>query len=223
MPAPRYSLPDTKNNFRETNPRTRHTRSPILASRYKNNKTIMETNNIETKPSIEQVLDNLDHNTVYKTKPSIVLSLVLIVLGIAAIMLNGQMPGASEGGLLSPLAIVVGILLLTWGIVAIFIRKTKYIYAPGKQPIVFHELLFDLKERDRLVRLMNEGNVDELKKLKSSANDALKLRVASTPDGSLCYSQVVAYIPFEFVNANEARKHSPEEARTLLEMVKARK
>ena len=57
----------------------------------------METNNIETKPSIEQVLDNLDHNTVYKTKPSIVLSLVLIVLGIAAIMLNGQMPGASEG------------------------------------------------------------------------------------------------------------------------------
>ena len=94
----------------------------------------METNNIETKPSIEQVLDNLDHNTVYKTKPSIVLSLVLIVLGIAAIMLNGQMPGASEGGLLSPLAIVVGILLLTWGIVAIFIRKTKYIYAPGKQP-----------------------------------------------------------------------------------------
>ena len=183
----------------------------------------METNNIETKPSIEQVLDNLDHNTVYKTKPSIVLSLVLIVLGIAAIMLNGQMPGASEGGLLSPLAIVVGILLLTWGIVAIFIRKTKYIYAPGKQPIVFDELLFDLKERDRLVRLMNEGNVDELKKLKSSANDALKLRVASTPDGSLCYSQVVAYIPFEFVNANEARKHSPEEARTLLEMVKARK
>lgn len=201
----------------------RFARLPLLASRYQHNKTIMETNNIETKPTIEQVLDNLDHNTVYKTKPSIVLSLVLIVLGIAFIMLNGQMPGAAEGGLLSPLAIVVGILLLAWGIVAIFIRKTKYVYAPAKQAITFHELFFDLKERDRLVRIMNEGNVDELKKLKPAVNDALKLRVASTPDGSLCYSQVVAYIPFEFVNANDAKKHTPEEARKLLDMAKERK
>ncbi len=176
---------------------------------------------METKESIEQILDHMDPNTVYKTKSSIMLSIIAIVLGVACVVFNGKMPGASEGGLLSPLSIVVGILLLAWGIVSIFVRKTRYKYAPNKQTISFHELLFDVKERDRLIRIVDEGNIAELKKLKPAVSDALKLRIASTPDGTLCYSQVVAYIPFEFVNASEARKYSPSEARELLKMLRA--
>jgi hypothetical protein len=48
--------------------------------------------------------------------------------------------------------------------------------------------------------------------------DALKLRVASTATGSFCYSQVVAYVPYEFINASKARKHTPEEAQIVLSL-----
>ncbi len=184
------------------------------------------TNNLiimEKKESIEQILDQMDQHTIRKSKTSPVLSAVLIVIGIAFIMLNGKMPGASEGGILSPLSIVVGVLLLVWGVVSIFTRKMRYVFVPGKQAIVFRELFFDIKERDRLVRVMAEGKIDEVQKLKPAVNDALKLRIASTSDGNFCYSQIVAYIPFEFVNVNEALRHTPEETLKLLALAKERK
>lgn len=176
----------------------------------------------KNKASIEQVLDNMDNNVVYKAKPSIVLSIVLIILGILFIVLNGKVTDAANS-IISPLFITIGIVLLAWGVASIFFRKTKYKLAKNKQTVSFSELLFDVKERDKLIRVLNEGNVRELSKMKTSVNDALKLRVASTPDGSLCYTQVVTYIPFEFVNASEAHKHSQEEAKVILEMLKNKK
>ncbi len=174
---------------------------------------------MENKTSIEQVLDNMDNNIVYKSRPTIALSVVLILLGILLIAINGKLVD-SPNSIISPLLIVIGIILLAWGIVSIFFRKTKYKLAQNKQNISFSELLFDIKERDRLIRILNEGNVNELKKLKSSVSDALKLRVAATRDGNFCYTQVVTYIPFEFINANEAREHSAEEAKIILEIIK---
>ena len=88
--------------------------------------------------------------------------------------------------------------------------------------ISIFEIFFDLKERERLINLMNEGNVKELEKLKPSAIDSLKLRIASTRDRSFCCSQVVAYVPYEYVNCTEVREHSPEETEILLRLNKKR-
>ncbi|NDV47710.1 hypothetical protein D0T49_11695 [Paludibacter sp. 221] len=177
---------------------------------------------METRESIEQVLDNLGDNVVYKSKPSIVLSIVLIILGIGLIFLSWQISNAPNS-IISPLLIVGGIILLAWGVVSVFFRKTQYKATGNKQKISFSELFFDIKERDRLVRLVSEGNVQDLSKLKTSVSDALKLRVAATPDGNICYTQVVTYVPFEFVNATDARRNTPEEAKKIKELVKTKK
>ncbi|MDR0395548.1 MAG: DUF308 domain-containing protein [Tannerella sp.] len=169
--------------------------------------------------SIEEVFDHSDNNLVYKTKPSVLLSALLIIAGILFIVFNGQITKSPES-MLPTLFIIIGILFLAWGIIYTFFSKTKYKLTQGQQNISFSEILFDIKERERLLRIIDEGNLQELEKLKPAVIDTLKLRIASTPDGSFCYTQAVTYVPYEFVIINEAHQHTQEEANILLNMQK---
>ncbi|MDR1380229.1 MAG: hypothetical protein LBJ47_01990 [Tannerella sp.] len=177
----------------------------------------MEKNNL----SIEQIFDSANNSEVYKSKPSIILSILLFVAGIALIAVNGNI--SETNGMIPTVFILGGISLLIWGIIYAFFKKTGYKLSHTRESIIFQELCFDAKERDKLLGIVNGGNISELENLKPAGIDALKLRVAASQDGSFCYSQVVAYVPYEFVNANEARKHSPEEAQAILNMLKKRK
>lgn len=172
---------------------------------------------METRESIEQILDK--SGNIKKAKKSIVLSVILIVAGIASIYAS---QAVTESGILSPLCMVAGIIFLGWGIVSIFFRKTYYISTENKQKVSFYDILFDIKERDRLIRLVDEDNIKEVKKLKPAAQDALRLRVGMTPDGNVCFSQVITYIPFEFVNANDVHSHTADDAKTIKEIIKER-
>ena len=169
------------------------------------------------KLSIEQVFDNTD--TIYTKKASHALSIILIFVGFASLFLSSQVSEANS--ILNPLLIVTGIALLAWGVITIPFRKTHYRSKNNNQKISFNELFFDIKERDKLIRVIKEGNTKELKNIQRSANDALKLRVALTPDGSICYCQVLTYVPFEFVNASEAIQLAPQQAQVVSELVKA--
>ncbi|MDR1524389.1 MAG: hypothetical protein LBS79_03890 [Tannerella sp.] len=176
---------------------------------------------MENNLSIEQVFDSQDNNEIHKAKPSFVLTAILIATGLVLITVNGMIPASD--GTISTLFILTGIGLLIWGIIYAFFKKTGYKLSRNKERITFQEIYFDVKERDRLINILNSDSVNELEKLKPANIDALKLRVATTPDGSFCYSQVVSYVPYEFINANEARKHTPEEIRIILDLLKKRK
>jgi hypothetical protein len=176
---------------------------------------------MENSLSIEQIFDSTDNGEVYKSKPSVVLSILLIASGILLIAVNGIIPATD--GTASLLFILAGVSLLIWGIIYAFFKKTRYILNRTKENIIFQELYFDAKDRDRLIGFISSGSIGEVEKLKQAGIDALKLRVAATPDGSFCYSQVVSYVPYEFVNANEAVRHSPEESRIIMNMLNKRK
>lgn len=177
---------------------------------------------MENKISIEQVLDNNENNLVYKSKPSVLVSILLIVAGILLIAIN-KIVATSPGSMLPSLFIVAGIILLIWGIIYIFFTKSKYKLTQNKKVIKFSEVLFDIKERDRLINSINEGNMQELEKLKTARIDTLKLRIAATEDGSFCYTQVATYVPYEFININDVHKHSLEEAKGILNLLKNNK
>jgi hypothetical protein len=171
--------------------------------------------------SIEEVFDHSGNNLVYKTKPSVLLSALLIIAGILFIALNGQITKSPES-ILPALFITMGILILVWGTIYTFFSKTKYKLTQNQKNISFSEIFFDIKERERLLGIMNRGDVRELEKLNPAVIDTLKLRIASTSDGNFCYTQVVTYVPYEFVNLNEAHSHSQEEANILLNMQRKR-
>jgi hypothetical protein len=171
--------------------------------------------------SIEEAFDRMEGRTVRKSKPSVALSVLLIAAGILLTVLNGQV-AKSPGSVIPTLFILCGIIFLACGVSYAFFRKTKYKFTGDGKNISFSEMLFDIRERERLVRILDEGNMQELGKLKPATVDTLKLRIAATPDGSFCYTQVMTYVPYEFVNVNEARKHSREEAGLILNLQKQR-
>jgi hypothetical protein len=169
--------------------------------------------------TIEQFLDNTDPSVVYKSKKSPLLSILLIIAGLILLIANKQF-GSSPDSILPPLFTITGLGLTGWGATLIFLRKSKYILTQNKKDIRFYDILFDIKERERLLQIMKNGTIQELKELKQTELDTLKLRIASTSDGQFCYSQVLHYVPYEFVCQNEVCKHTPEEAQVIMEVRK---
>jgi hypothetical protein len=169
--------------------------------------------------SIEELFDHPNNNAVCKVKPSARVSALLMIAGILFIVFNGQVTKA-PASMLPVLFILTGIFFLAWGIIYTFFRKTKYKSTQDQKNISFSEMRFDIKERERLLRILSAGDLRELEHLKPAVMDTLKLRIASTSDGSFCYTQALAYVPYEFVCLNEARSHSQKEANILLDIQK---
>lgn len=160
--------------------------------------------------TIEEVL-NLSENKVKKIKMSPITALLLISLGVIFIVtlsvLNEGMPG-----FMLPLLIMLASIFIIWGILSFVFRKTVYASIENGQVIKITDVCFNQKERDKLVRMVETSDFKNFGSLEKSAQDALKLRIASTASGNLCYVQVVVYIPYEFVNATEVKEITNQDA-----------
>ena len=172
--------------------------------------------------SIEQVLESLDKNIVYKKKDSVLWGVMLMISGIVAMIVYSVLEWESTS-LFAHILFIAGSVCLLVGVVKYFFRKSRYISAENHMKIKPSELYFHVNERDRLVRLLESDKLSEIKQVKPSIVDGLKLRFMATTDGQICYSQVVAYSSNEYVNVTAARRHTPEEYQILADIVKSRK
>lgn len=170
---------------------------------------------MEKSASIEQILDNTNNSIIIKSKKSIVPGLVMSALGICTLIINSQID-TDPGSILPPLFLVTGITLFIWGIVSLFHRKPVYKSASDGKRISFYEIAFDRQEQKELLRLLAARDIKAVSRLKRSDSGGLKLRIAATPEGSICYTQAIAYIPHEYRNISEVYKHTPEEAKIIM-------
>jgi len=169
---------------------------------------------MENKESITHVLENMDKNIVYKQKSSFVRSLILIVFGVVSFIVYTTFDWKTSDAL-PHFLFIVGSVLLTIGILMFFFRKEHYYSAASGQKLKFTQIYFQPNEQNKLVTLMTEGRMDEVKSLKTSVSDGLKLSVVATPDGKICLSQVIAYVGSEYVNITDVKNHSEAEAGML--------
>jgi len=177
---------------------------------------------MENNESIEQVLENLDKNIVYKTKDSILWSIVLMLSGIMSLIIYSANEWESNN-LFAHILFVAGSVCLIVGIIKFFFRKTWYISAEEHQKIKSFSMYFNVNERDQLVRCIQTGSLSEINQLKPSIVDGLKLQVMGTKDGLICYSQVVAFISNEYVHLTSPVKHTAEDYSIFTEIVRSRK
>lgn len=118
---------------------------------------------------------------------------------------------------------VVGSAFLVFGILKIFFRKSRYVLAENRKKIQSFEIYFNMTEKDKLVRLLESGKLEEIKQLNPSIVAGLKLRVMATSDGRICFSQVIAFIMNEYINVTPVLKHSMAEYQILSEIILSRK
>ena len=170
---------------------------------------------MENLESIEQVLDRMDISTIKKQQKSPIESIVILVVGLIFLQLNYFFKFDAKS-FFPPMFFMFAFGFFIWGILSLLFRKKYYINSQSKQKLKKVELLVDVKERDKLVRIMTSRNYDELKNLKLSAHDGLKLRYLASKDGSLCFSQVISFVSLEFVNISTVQMHKDEDARSFL-------
>lgn len=177
---------------------------------------------MEKNESIEQVFDNLDKNTVYKTRSSVLTGILLVLVGIAFLVIYSTNEFGAEN-ISSQFLFVVGMVFFVLGIVKFFVRKSYYVSAQNHKKIQPFEIYFNLTEREKLVRLLESKNYAGLKQLTPSVIDGLKLRVMATKDGQICFAQAIAFISYEYVPVTAPLKLSAAEYQILAELIKSRK
>ncbi len=156
----------------------------------------------------------MDKNIVYKTKSSYVFPVLLIIAGTGFFLGNSFFEW-SNTSIYPSLFLILGSGSYVLGILKFFFRKTYFISADNHQKLKPREIYFDVNENQKLLRLVNSQNYVEIDLLKRSVSAGLKLRIMSTKDGRICFSQIISYIQLEYVKVNAPVQHTPEEAQIL--------
>lgn len=174
---------------------------------------------METNQSIEQVLETTHSPLVYKKKKSILISVIYILLGISFLVMNSLID-ITANSIMPSLFFMSGSIFLVLGILTIFFRKNLYFFVENNQELKSYPIYFDLTELNKLVRMIESGDINDLKTLKPSAVHALKLHVMITKDAGLCFTQVVLFKSNESDNITPVKQHNFPESQELLEIIK---
>lgn len=166
--------------------------------------------------SIEQFLENNEKNIISRSKNSPLKAILLILSGIIILVLNSQLHFESQSFFISPLLFLVAGCLIIWGILEGVFRKNYFVLTENKQKLKTFEYYFDNKDRDKLISILTSKNFSELKLLKPATHDGLKIKLLKTDDARICFSQVIAYVPYEFVNATPVYELVNNEAQLLI-------
>lgn len=176
---------------------------------------------MENYESLEQYFDKADKNTIRKQIKSPLMGIGILLLGVCFFSINYYLE-FDPRGFISPLLVMISFSLTLWGITAIIFRKKKYVSAVNNQKLRKNEVLFDTKEKDKLIKILSTNNYHELETLNGSTHDGLKLTYYTTADESVCYTQVISYISYECVRITEVKKLLNEDAKNLIKSVKQR-
>lgn len=169
---------------------------------------------MENKESIEQILDKMENSNIKKQTVSPITALLILASGVMFFFINYFIEFEPKS-IFPPMLILISFGLTLWGILGFIFRKKIYVESNSKQRLQVNELHFDVKERDKLVRIMETKNYEELPLLENSTHDGLKLRYMTTKDATLCFSQVIAYIPYEFVRITTVQQHLADDAKKI--------
>lgn len=169
--------------------------------------------------SIEKALECDSFEIIKRKKAPITSSLLIFSAGLIFFILNSVLTFNANSSI-PPFLMITGLLLLLGGVLAFVFRKNQYFSLPNMQIMTYNESLFDLSERNKLVNIMTSKKYSELNSLKKSSQDSLKLRYYATKDGSLCVSQVIAYVNNEFANQNAVQLHEANDAAKFLAAIK---
>lgn len=175
---------------------------------------------MEKNESIDHVLKNMDKSIVYKAKKSPLRIFLLLAIGIISFIVHSIFVWKTNS-IFPPLLMLLGFTAIVTAIFILSFQKGYYISAVNHQKLKRLELYFHVSERDKLVRLIETRNLKELKDLKPSMSDGLRLEVMTTLDGQICLSQVIAYLSNEYTNITAVQLHTIDEALFIKKLFKA--
>jgi len=168
--------------------------------------------------TIEQTLECMDHSIIKKVTTFPVKSTLLIILGLALIELDIQLPPMLKQNF-TPIIAIVSMIVMFWGFILGLVDKVYYKYMLTGSKIQFTEILFERKDYDKLTKIIDSQNFTNINTLHKTIRNGVKLKIAYAEDMSLGFVQVLKYIPFEFAQKTQAKQLEKTKIEELLNSI----
>jgi hypothetical protein len=163
--------------------------------------------------SLNNFLENQGKSIVIQKKSSPINGIIILIIGVI-IFIFSYFPFSKTSDFMPYLLLVIASGLIITGILKILIRKKMFI-SPEYGKLQEKTIGFDFPEKDKLISLLEKGQIEQIKNLKRSVAESLILKVVLTGNCKLCFSQVEHFENYEYVPVSDVFKHKYEDALVL--------
>lgn len=169
----------------------------------------MENNNVlENHLSIEEKIAN-DNERIICKKSFSSMSLIASTLGICLLVLT--LTDIIPSGTISLMTGSIAIFLIIFGAIKLLAKETKFLEKNTNSELKKSTIYFDNDEMNKVIQLYKNKNFEELSKLKRVENSGIVMYSYGTEEGSLYYTQLMKYVPYEFIDVQEMGIHTSKE------------
>lgn len=180
---------------------------------------ILKSYNMKGNPTIEQTLDCMDQTIIKKVTTFPFKSTLLIVLGIALVGLDIELPPIFKQNL-TPIIAIAALIVLFWGFILGLAEKVYYKYLTTGKKIVFTEILFERRDYEKITEMIDKQNFTNFNSLHKTIYNGVKLKIAYSEDMSLGFVQVLKYTPYEYAEKSQAKQLDKAKIEELLSSIK---
>ncbi len=134
-------------------------------------------------------------------------------LGIAATLIGVVLSALTAtslvpSGMPSMLIGSVGIVILIIGITKLLSKKIVFVDKQSQEELKNSDIFFDTTELGNISRLYDQRDFGSIANLKKGNQSGIVLHVCGTENGKLYYTQLMKYVPYQYVPVFDAVKHT---------------
>ncbi|WP_294142130.1 hypothetical protein [uncultured Sanguibacteroides sp.] len=169
---------------------------------------------------IGDIILKVDEGKIVKKKKSPVKPLGLLIVGAAVLYFGSTHINAAENDILSSVAIMIGLGIIGWGVVAFLVKKENYIYSPTGKVLKKHKVYLSPNQSSKLYQILEEDKFDDLQVLNRTNQSNLSLEIFSTDDEEYALVQALEFIPYNDVPTSPVKICSGTRAKQIAYFLK---
>ena len=155
---------------------------------------------------------------IVKGKKTPLFGIVLFLVGLLITGVSSMGVIAVDG--LQIFVFSVGLVLLVYGIVKMFVRGDSFVDSVSNLQLEKEELYFDISEFEKLKSFYNDKKFSKISDLKiSPQGGGVLLTIYGTKNGTLYYSQLSKYVPYQYVPVTKTIEHESNENIEILNLI----
>ncbi len=102
----------------------------------------------------------------------------------------------------------VGIVILIIGVTKLLSKKTVFVDKQSQEELKNSDIFFDTTELGNISRLYEQRDFGSIANLKRGNQSGIVLHVCGAENGKLYYTQLMKYVPYQYVPVYDTVKHT---------------
>ena len=157
---------------------------------------------------------------VMKKQTSPIKAIVLLIVGAGVLYYGAAHLGGSVSEVLSSTMIIVGLIIVVWGIAAFFSKRVKYIYKPTGKVLKKYKVYVAPNYSSKLYQMVEDGKYEELKSLPRVPQSNLSIEALCGEDGSYAMLQVLEFVPYNDIPTTPVKVCQGEQAKYITDFLR---